>query len=68
MHITAGIAGVTHNDEWITPSPPWVRFQERTKYGYARFDVLNRTHIRGSAVDARNDSTFDEFWLVQPPL
>ena len=64
VHVTAGIAGITHSSDWVVPAPAWVRVQNRRQYGYVRFDVANRTHMRGAAVDSTNDTTFDEFWLT----
>ena len=63
VHVTAGIAGVTHDDDWIADTPAWVAKQSRGVFGYLRFDVVNRTHLRAAAIDARDDSSFDEFWL-----
>ncbi len=64
VHLLAGIAGVTHDDEWVSPTPPWVRAQSRGRFGYARFDVLNRTHMRLTAVEAKDGSVIDEAWIL----
>jgi hypothetical protein len=63
VYLTAGIAGVSHNSAWVEPTPPWVVKQDNHTHGYARFDVLNSTHIRGTAIDCEDDAEFDHFYL-----
>jgi hypothetical protein len=63
VYLTAGIAGVSHNSPWVEPTPPWVVKQDNHTHGYARFDVINSTHIRGTAVDCEDDAEFDRFYL-----
>ena len=64
VYVTAGVAGLSASDAWQDPAPAWVRARSTDRHGYLRLDVVNATHLRAAAVDATDDSTFDEFWLT----
>lgn len=65
VHLTAGMAGITHSAAWLPEdqTPEWVVTQNDKQYGFVRFEVVNSTHMKASAIDATDDSTFDEFWV-----
>jgi hypothetical protein len=67
VHVTAGIAGLSHHSDWVKQTPPWVIVQSTGKFGYVLLDVVNATHAHCRAIDATdNDTVFDEFWLRAP--
>lgn len=64
VHVTAGIAGLQHHEDWLEPTPSWVEEQTTGKYGYVVLEIVNQTHAHGRAVDATaGDAVFDEFWI-----
>ena len=66
VHVTAGIAGLQHHDDWAFPAPSWAKVQVTDTFGYTRVTVVNATHMKVQAINYVNDSAFDEFWLEAP--
>ena len=65
VHITAGIGGVQHHEEWLSPQPAWVETQSVDRYGFMLLEVVNRTHAKVQVVDSTDhDAVFDEFWVT----
>ena len=66
VHVTAGIAGLQHHDDFASPAPSWAKVQVTDTFGYTRVTVVNATHMKVQAIDYVDDSAFDEFWLEAP--
>jgi len=66
VHVTAGIAGLQHHDDFASPAPSWAKVQVVDTFGYTRVTVVNATHMKVQAINYVNDSAFDEFWLEAP--
>jgi len=65
VHVTAGIGGLQHHEDWLSPTPSWVEAQNTSAYGYLVLEVANATHARVQAIDATHgDEAFDDFWLL----
>ena len=41
VHVTAGIAGLQHGEDWLSPPPPWVEARSSGRFGYLVLQVLN---------------------------
>ena len=64
FYLTIGNAGPT-NTNAIMPFSPWTT---SFAHGPTRFDVLNRTHLKGTAYEGESGAIIDEFYVTREAL
>ena len=62
VHVTAGIAGLQHHDDFASPAPSWAKVQVVDTFGYTRVTVVNATRMKVQAINSRERRAFEFGW------
>lgn len=64
VHVTAGIGGLQHSADWVDAPAAWSLFRDTDHNGYVLLQVVNNTHLKLDAINAKDDSVFDSSWVL----